>query len=110
MRQFGNLCGATCQMLTGHHSIEDQWIFPALTGHSDGLNKVVERLQSEHLVIHALLDNLEDAAIALVNDTSGANAKSLRTAFAKLEGFVKSHFGYEQTELEEALGFYEIEI
>jgi Hemerythrin HHE cation binding domain len=110
MRQFGNLCGATCQMLTGHHSIEDQWIFPALMGHSNGLNKVVERLQAEHLVIHDLIVSLERAAIALIHNASSANAKQLRAAFATLEGFVKSHFGYEQTELEEALGFYNIEI
>jgi Hemerythrin HHE cation binding domain len=110
MRQFGNLCGATCEMLTGHHSIEDHYLFPRLKGFSDGLNKVVERLQAEHLVIHDLLVNLESAAIALINAPASANAKSLRAAFAQLEGFVKSHFGYEQTELEEALGFYNIEI
>jgi iron-sulfur cluster repair protein YtfE (RIC family) len=110
MRQFGNLCGATCQMLTGHHSIEDQWMFPALLGHSDGLNKVVNRLRAEHLVIHDLLENLEHAARGLINGPSSANAKQLRTAFARLEGFVKSHFGYEQTELEESLGYYGVEI
>jgi iron-sulfur cluster repair protein YtfE (RIC family) len=110
MRQFGNLCGATCQMLTGHHSIEDQWIFPALMGHNDGLNNVVKRLQSEHVVIHDLLENLERAARGLINAPGSANAKQLRAAFATLEGFVKSHFGYEQTELEESLGYYGIEI
>lgn len=110
MRQFGNLCGATCQMLTGHHSIEDQWIFPALMGHSEGLNKVVMRLQSEHLVIHNLLENLEHAARGLINGPSSANAKHLRSTFAALEGFIKSHFGYEQNELEESLGYYGIEI
>ncbi len=110
MRQFGNLCGATCQMLTGHHSIEDQWIFPALHGYTEGLNKVVERLQSEHLVIHDLLDSLEAAAVALITDPGTKSATTLRAEFKRLEAFVTSHFGYEQTELEEALGFYNIEI
>jgi Hemerythrin HHE cation binding domain len=110
MNQFGNLCGATCQMLTGHHSIEDYHIFPVLKGRSDGLNKVVERLKAEHIVIHDLLVNLEAAAVALINGPCSANARALRTAFTQLEGFVKSHFGYEQTELEEALGYYNIEI
>ena len=110
MNQFGNLCGATCQILTGHHSIEDYHLFPHLLGKSDGLNKVVARLQAEHLVIHDLLVNLAQAATALIQGPSGAYAKDLRASFGQLEGFVKSHFGYEQTELEEAIGFYNIEI
>ncbi len=110
MRQFGNLCGATCQMLTGHHSIEDQWLFPVLKGYSAGLDKVVARLQYEHTFIHQMIIRLETAARALIKDSSAENAKTLRAEFAALEGFVKSHFGYEQAELEEALGFYNIEI
>jgi iron-sulfur cluster repair protein YtfE (RIC family) len=110
MRQFGNLCGAACEMLTGHHMIEDQYVFPALEGKTEGLSKVVERLRAEHLVIHALLVRLEDAARALITDPGAKKASELRAEFARLEGFVVSHFGYEQTELEEALGFYEVGI
>jgi iron-sulfur cluster repair protein YtfE (RIC family) len=110
MRQFGNLCGATCDMLTGHHMIEDQYVFPTLEGRNDGLNKVVARLRAEHLVIHDLLEQLEGAAVALITDPGPANANALRAAFTTLETFVVSHFGYEQTELEEALGYYGIEI
>ena len=110
MRQFGNLCGAACQMLTGHHTIEDQWVFPALHGHSDGLNKVVERLQAEHLIIHDLLERLEAAAVALITDPGTKSATALRSEFKRLETFVVSHFGYEQTELEESLGYYGIDI
>lgn len=110
MRQFGNLCGATCNMLTGHHMIEDQYVFPALEGRTDGLSKVVARLRAEHLVIHDLLERLEAAAVVLITDPGSINANALRTAFKTLEAFVISHFGYEQNELEEALGYYEIEI
>ena len=110
MRQFGNLCGAACEMLTGHHMIEDEYVFPALRGKTAGLNKVVERLMAEHLVIHDLLARLEAAARALITEPGAATAKGLRAEFNQLEAFVMSHFGYEQTELEEALGFYEIGI
>ena len=110
MRQFGNLCGAACEMLTGHHMIEDQYVFPALHGHTDGLNKVVERLKSEHLVIHELLVRLETAASALITGPGSKGAKELREEFSRLEGFVVSHFGYEQNEMEEALGFYGVAI
>jgi iron-sulfur cluster repair protein YtfE (RIC family) len=110
MRQFGNLCGAACEMLTGHHMIEDQYVFPALHGHTQGLNKVVERLRAEHLVIHELLVRLEAAANALISDAGAKTAKELRAEFRRLETFVTSHFGYEQSELEEALGFYSVDI
>ncbi len=110
MRQFGNLCGGACNMLTGHHSIEDQWIFPALLGHTNGLTKVVERLQAEHLVIHDLLEQLEASAVALITDPGTKQAAQLRADYKRLETFVKSHFGYEQTELEEALGYYGVDI
>ena len=110
MRQFGNLCGAACDMLTGHHMIEDQYVFPALHGKTVGLNKVVERLRAEHLVIHELLARLEAAAKALMQAPGAEAARELRGEFARLEAFVVSHFGYEQAELEEALGWYEIGI
>jgi Hemerythrin HHE cation binding domain len=110
MRQFGNLCGAACEMLTGHHMIEDEYVFPALHGKTAGLNRVVERLMAEHLVIHDLLARLEAAARAMIHDPGVKSAKELRAEFARLEAFVISHFGYEQTELEEALGVYGVDI
>jgi Hemerythrin HHE cation binding domain len=110
MRQFGNLCGGACGMLTGHHTIEDQWVFPALHGRTEGLDKVVERLQAEHLVIHDLIEKLERAATALITDPGTKTAAEVRAQFKRLETFVISHFRYEQTELEEALGFYRIDI
>ena len=110
MRQFGNLCGAACEMLTGHHMIEDQYVFPALQGHTEGLNRVVGRLRAEHLVIHELLLRLEAAARALIAGPGATAARELRAEFGQLERFVISHFGYEQTELEEALGVYGVDI
>lgn len=110
MRRFGNLCGVACELLTAHHSIEDHYMFPGLHGHSVGLDKVVERLKAEHLVIHELLIRLEAAAVALVKDSSKQNALTLRDEYRQLETFVASHFGYEQTELEEALGYYGVEV
>jgi Hemerythrin HHE cation binding domain len=109
-RQFGNLCGGTCNMLTGHHSIEDEWIFPPLMDRSEGLNRVVARLAAEHEVIHEILVALYQAATALIREPGPQNGQALREIFEKLEGFVISHFGYEQEELEEALGYYNIEI
>ncbi len=110
MRLFGTLCGQACAMLTGHHSIEDQWVFPALENRTDGLNKVIARLRAEHVVIHEMLVRMEAAAQALMTEPGTANAMALKREFNRLHAFVISHFGYEQTELEEALGFYGVDI
>ncbi len=107
-RPFGNLCGRECQMLTLHHTIEDRHMFPALRQGSDGLKKVVDRLSQEHLIIHRLLEALEDNARKTVTQPGRETFLELKAAFLALERFVRSHFGYEQEELEEALGFYDV--
>lgn len=108
-RAFGNLCGHECQMLTFHHTGEDRMLFPLLMQKgSDGLRKVIERLAAEHEVIHHLIERMEEAASAATADPGADSFKRLRAAFEELERMVKSHFGYEQEELEEALGYLEI--
>jgi hypothetical protein len=107
-RAFGNLCGQECQMLTFHHTAEDEYIFPALMQGSEGLRKVVERLGAEHGVIHQLLEAFETCAAALIEDPGPDNFASVKETFDTLEKVVKSHFGYEQTELEEALGYMNV--
>jgi hypothetical protein len=110
-RRFGNLCGQECRMLTGHHGIEDTHMFPLLHhAGSDGLRKVVERLMAEHLVVHELIEELEAAAQALVVAPTAENFATAKTAFSDLEKCVQSHFGYEETELEEALGVIDVGI
>jgi hypothetical protein len=107
-RLFGNLCGQECQMLTAHHTIEDYSIFPLLRHGSDGLTKVVDRLSQEHLIIHQLLEALEDKAVNAVNEPGAETFSELKAAFLALDRVVRSHFGYEQEELEEALGYFGI--
>jgi hypothetical protein len=107
-RAFGNLCGQECQMLTFHHTAEDEYIFPALMEGGEGLRKVVERLGAEHDVIHQLLEEFETRVAALIADPSPDTFARVKEAFETLEKVVKSHFGYEQTELEEALGFMNV--
>ena len=110
-RMFGNLCGQECQMLTGHHGIEDAYVFPLLhQAGGEGLRKVVERLMAEHLVVHELIEELEAAANTLVSAPTAENFAQSKAAFSDLENCVKSHFGYEETELEEALGVIDVGI
>jgi iron-sulfur cluster repair protein YtfE (RIC family) len=107
-RRFGSLCGQECQLLTLHHTIEDQEIFPRLRNTSDGLRKVIDRLSAEHVIVHELLVRLQDETRRFAQEPGPAALASLRQVYEALERVVISHFGYEERELEEALGFYGI--
>jgi hypothetical protein len=108
-RVFGTLCGRECHVLTIHHTIEDRQLFPVLAARgSTGLRAVVQRLQEEHLVVHELIERLEDAAMALMTAPGPDTFAEARETFRALERVVRSHFGYEETELEEALGYHGI--
>ena len=115
MKMFGNLCGQECQMLTAHHDIESQMLFPALHERgNDGIRKVVERLVEEHKVIHHYLQNYLqkfDARIsALMHAPNGVSFAAVKETYLILERIVQSHFKYEEAELETAIGFYGVEI
>lgn len=107
---FGTLCGRQCAALALHHTIEDHEIFPALAGRSEGLRRVIERLQAEHRVIHELLERLQAHAGEMMREPGAATLARLRESFEALETAIISHFGYEQEELEEALGYWNIPI
>ena len=108
-RNFGNLCGRQCQLLEMHHTIEDQSLFPRLQ-RNEGLRPVLDRLRAEHVTIHALLERLQAASRAIARDPTAEAASALAEIYAVFERTVASHFGYEERQLEEALGFYRIEM
>jgi hypothetical protein len=105
-RRFGNLCGRECRMLEFHHTAESHYIFPLLRDADPTLREVVDRLSAEHEVIGRLLERLEQAASAAVARPGPESFAPLKDAFVTLERVVRSHFGYEQTELAEALGYF----
>lgn len=109
-RHFGTLCGQECAVLTSRHTIEDQSIFPALSERGEGLQSVIERLIVEHGVIHELLEQLEATAMQLVKRSNGEAFARVREDFARVDSAVRSHFGYEQEVLEDALGYWNIAI
>jgi hemerythrin-like domain-containing protein len=110
-RMFGNLCGQECQMLIGHHGIEDAHMFPLLHEEgSVGVKKVVERLMAEHLVVHELIEELEQRAWACLQNPSAETFAEAKETFLVLNTCVRSHFGYEETELEDALSVIDVGI
>ena len=107
LRAFGSLCGQGCQILTMHHNIEQAHMFPALERAGvDGITAVVARLRQEHEVVHELLKRLEQASHALVASPQDAELAQCRAVFLALKSAIASHFHYEETELEEALGLF----
>lgn len=106
-RAFGNLCGHECQVLKFHHDIEGGDMFPRIEAAGGGMfRKIVAKLRAEHEVVHELILRLDRAADALVKDPSEASFTRAAETFRKLEAVVRSHFGYEETALAEAIGYY----
>lgn len=107
LRAFGSICGRECRVLMMHHDIEQAHMFPGLeAAQNDGIRAVVARLREEHEVVHELLNRLAKAARALEAETTDARFEELRAVYARLFDVVRSHFRYEETELEEAIGVY----
>jgi hemerythrin-like domain-containing protein len=107
-RRFGNLCGRHCQIVNTHHSIEDQYLFPAISAQSDGYRLVAERLQAEHVVVHELLLRQIDTLNALVTAPSTETFAEARAVYEALERVLVSHLGYEEEQIGDALGYFGI--
>ena len=106
-RAFGSLCGRECQVLKFHHDIESSDMFPRIKAAGGGMfQQIVAKLLSEHEVVHELIIRLSRAADTLATNPSEANFIGASHVYRKLEEVVRSHFGYEEAELEEAIGYY----
>ena len=104
---LGAYCASYCRMVTGHHSLEDQAVFPHLRASEPGLGPVIDRLASEHEVIHQVLQDVDAELVELVRD-AGDFAR-LQQAADVLTDVLLSHLAYEEAQLVEPLarhGFY----
>ncbi|MEX0337756.1 MAG: hemerythrin domain-containing protein [Arenibacterium sp.] len=103
----GTICGHQCQVLSMHHNIEEFSMFPKLEQQgNDALNAVINQLRREHEVVHELLIRLERDARALIERQDAESFARAHAVFRQLVQVVTSHFGYEETEIAEAIGFY----
>lgn len=107
-RRFGTLCGQYCQFVHGHHSIEDQAIFPSLAEQSPAFKAISDRLVAEHVVVHQLLEKLIDALIALADAPDRQKFDDTVEIYRALEKVLLSHLGYEEEAIGDALGYFEI--
>ena len=107
-RRFGALCGQHCQIVHGHHSIEDSYMFPELSQKAKAFARVVQRLMDEHEIVHALLMRLVDELNALLQAPSEAAFDAAVATYDKLQTLLLSHFAYEERSIGPALGRFGI--
>ena len=104
---LGAYCASYCRIVTGHHSLEDQAVFPHLRAREPGLGPVIDRLASEHEVIHEVLEELDAELVAML--ARPGDFTRLQQAADVLTDVLLSHLAYEEAQLVEPLarhGFY----
>lgn len=98
---LGVYCESYCRVVTTHHTLEDQSLFPWLRARDPRLNPVVDRLEQEHHVIHDVLEGVDRALVAYVGSPDGL--AELRASVNLLTDALLSHLSYEERELVEPL-------
>jgi alkanesulfonate monooxygenase SsuD/methylene tetrahydromethanopterin reductase-like flavin-dependent oxidoreductase (luciferase family)/hemerythrin-like domain-containing protein len=98
---LGSFCAAYCRVLTTHHTIEDEHMFPELVVRQESLAPVVRQLEREHKVIAEVLTALDAALVALMEDDS--RLKAVQDHVDLLDQVLTSHLDYEEGELVEPL-------
>jgi alkanesulfonate monooxygenase SsuD/methylene tetrahydromethanopterin reductase-like flavin-dependent oxidoreductase (luciferase family)/hemerythrin-like domain-containing protein len=101
---LGTYCESYCRVVTTHHTLEDQTLFPHMRRSDPGLVPVIDRLQDEHVAIHDVLEGVDRALVAFVGGPDGA--AELRSAVDLLTDTLLSHLFYEERELVEPLARY----
>ncbi|MFJ6197460.1 LLM class flavin-dependent oxidoreductase [Micromonospora sp. NPDC092111] len=104
---LGAYCAAYCAVVTQHHGLEDNSVFPHLRRADPGLGPVLDRLEQEHLVIHDVVEGVDRALVALIREPG--DHTGLQQAVDVLTDTLLSHLSYEERNIAEPLaryGFY----
>jgi alkanesulfonate monooxygenase SsuD/methylene tetrahydromethanopterin reductase-like flavin-dependent oxidoreductase (luciferase family) len=99
---LGAYCESYCRIVTGHHSLEDHSMFRHLRRSDPAAGPVVDRLAEEHVVIHDVLERVDQALVALVSAEPAGTSEVLED-FSEtvdlLTDALLSHLSYEEREL-----------
>ena len=93
-------CMYYCRFVHTHHTIEDAAVFPMVRKHDPSLNRVVDRLEEDHLTVHHITERIAAVADHLPTDTSGHHRAELVDTLTELENHLLAHLELE----EQALG------
>jgi alkanesulfonate monooxygenase SsuD/methylene tetrahydromethanopterin reductase-like flavin-dependent oxidoreductase (luciferase family) len=105
---LGAFCAAYCRVVSVHHAIEDQSLFPDLKAADQSLGPVLERLQHEHEGIARVLGEVDAALVKMVQDDERLDAT--QTAVDHLSDALLAHLKYEEEQLLEPIGRLAIRI
>lgn len=95
---LGTYCATYCRVLTMHHTIEDVQMFPRLRDADPTLAPVVDRLEREHHEVAAVLEDLDQALVAMVTRPDDGTEPVRRTVDA-LSVVLLAHLAYEESQL-----------
>ena len=104
---LGAFCSRYCGIVTAHHGLEDDSIFPHLVRSDPSLGEIVDRLTREHLIIHDAVQAVDRALVGHIN--SPEDYTQIQAAIDVLTDSLLSHLSYEEFEIVEPLaryGFY----
>lgn len=99
---LGAFCAAWCRTVATHHTIEDQHMFVGLRAAEPELAPVLDRLEAEHVVVAAMLVEIDEALVALVAGTG--TLVQVHAVARRLGAALRSHLSYEEDQLLPALG------
>jgi hemerythrin-like domain-containing protein len=105
---LGAFCAQYCRVVSIHHTIEDEHMFPQLGQADPALGAVLDRLHDEHEVIAAQLERFDRALVSMMTD--GAQVKQVQRVADELGDTLLSHLAYEEDELLGPLGRLEIAV
>jgi hypothetical protein len=103
---LGAYCASYCRVLTTHHTIEDQSVFPHLRRAEPSLAPVLDKLEADHHLVHGLLEALDRSLVGLL---SGDDVDGVRDAVDRLRTLLVEHLDLEEEQLVgplDRLGFY----
>jgi hemerythrin-like domain-containing protein len=88
-------------MVTIHHAIEDQRLFPDIRQADESLEPILARLQQEHEVIAKAIEEVDEALAAMMADPS--RIEDVKRGVGRLGEVLLSHLSYEEDELLEPI-------
>jgi alkanesulfonate monooxygenase SsuD/methylene tetrahydromethanopterin reductase-like flavin-dependent oxidoreductase (luciferase family) len=99
---LGAFCTAYCRVVSVHHAIEDQQLFPDLRAADESLGPILARLRTDHEGIAKLLADIDDSLVAMVEDAGRLDGA--QTAVARLSDALLEHLQLEEDSILEPIG------
>ena len=99
---LGAFCTAYCRVVSVHHAIEDQQLFPDLKAADQSLGPLLERLRADHDVIARILGEIDAALVAMVEDPQRLD--ETQAAVTRLSEALLAHLKLEEDSILEPIG------